>query len=49
MLLFNYLQVKSGAGATFDEAYIEAQVRALGEEVADLWKRIREAARQESG
>ena len=49
MLLFNYLQVKGGAGATFDEAYIEAQVRALGEEVADLWKRIREAAQQESG
>ena len=40
MLLFNYLQVKGGAGATFDEAYMVAQVRALGEEVADLWKRI---------
>ncbi len=49
MLLFNALQAKSQSSTTFDEAYIESQVGALGEEVVDLWQRIREAARQESG
>lgn len=47
MMVFYYLGIDPTLSAGFDEAHVDAQARALGEDVAELWKAIKDAARQE--
>ena len=48
MMVFHYLGVDPALSAGFDEAYINVQARALGEDVAALWETVTEAARREA-
>jgi len=48
MLVFYYLDLDPMLMADFDEAYITIQARSLGDDVVELWKAIRQAARQEA-
>ncbi len=48
MLVFHYLGIDPAQSAGFDEAYIQAQARALGEDVVELWETIVQAARREA-
>jgi hypothetical protein len=48
MLVFRYLQADPTLAATFDEAYLDAQARALGPDVVELWESIKLAARAEA-
>jgi hypothetical protein len=36
------------SSAAFDEAYVDAQAGAMGEQVVELWKTVKDAARQEA-
>ena len=48
MMVFHYLGVDPALSAGFDEAYVNAQARALGEDVVELWEAVKEAARREA-
>jgi hypothetical protein len=48
MMVFHYLTVDPALSAGFDEAYVAAQARALGEDVVELWETVAEAARREA-
>jgi hypothetical protein len=48
MMVFHYLAVDPALSAGFDEAYVTAQARALGEDVVELWETIAEASRREA-
>jgi len=48
MMVFHYLGVDPALSTGFDEAYINAQARALGEDVVELWETVTEAARREA-
>ena len=48
MLVFRYLQADPTLAVTFDEAYLDAQARALGPDVVELWESIKLAARAEA-
>jgi hypothetical protein len=47
MMLARYLRDALGQGASFDEGYVAAQAKRLGEDVFEFWATIDEAARQE--
>ncbi len=47
ILVFSYLHPETEPGGMIDEAYVEGQARALGNDVADLWTAIRDAAQRE--
>jgi hypothetical protein len=47
MMLAHYMRVLLNTGATFDEGYVTAQAKRLGEDVFEFWTAINEAARQE--
>jgi len=49
MMVFHYLGADLAQSATFDEAYVDAQARALGADVAALWEAIKDAAWREAG
>jgi len=49
MMVFHYLGTDPAQSATFDEAYVDAQARALGADVAVLWDAIKDADRREAG
>jgi len=44
MLVFRYLQADPDLAATFDETYLDAQARALGPDLVELWESIKLAA-----
>ncbi len=44
MLVFRYLGLDAVLSASFDEAYVDAQARALGADVVELWEVVRQAA-----
>ena len=48
MMVFHYLGVDPVSSAAFDEAYVDAQAGAMGEQVVELWKTVKDAARQEA-
>jgi hypothetical protein len=48
MLVFYYLDLDPTLMADFDEVYVTIQARSLGDDVAELWEAIRQAARQEA-
>jgi hypothetical protein len=48
MMVFHYLSVDPALSAGFDEAYVAARARALGEDVAELWETVADAARREA-
>jgi hypothetical protein len=48
MMVFHYLGVDPALSTGFDEAYVNAQARALGEDVVELWEAVKEAARREA-
>ena len=48
MMVFHYLGVDPALSTGFDEAYVNAQARALGEDVVELWEAVTEAARREA-
>jgi hypothetical protein len=48
MMILYYLDPDSAPGVDFDPAYVDAQARALGEDVVELWTSIKEAARREA-
>lgn len=50
MMVFHYLGLGPDPAleAEFDEAYVDAEARALGEEAVELWQATREAARREA-
>ena len=47
MMLAHYMRVLLGAGAPFDEGYVSAQAKRIGDDVFEFWSAINEAARQE--
>ncbi len=47
MMLAHYARVILGRGASFDEGYVTAHAKRLGEDVFDFWTSINEAARKE--
>jgi hypothetical protein len=48
MLVFRYLEADPTLADTCDEAYLDAQARALGPDVEELWQSIKQAARDEA-
>ena len=48
MMVFHYLGVDPALSAGFDEVYVNAQARTLGEDVVELWETVTEAARREA-
>jgi len=48
MMVFHYLGIDPVSSAAFDEAYVDAQAGAMGEQVVELWKVVKDAARQEA-
>lgn len=48
MLVFHYLEADPTLADTFDEAYLDAQARALGPDVEELWQSIKRAAQDEA-
>jgi len=48
MLVFRYLDADPTLADTFDEAYLDAQSRALGPDVEELWQSTKRAARDEA-
>jgi hypothetical protein len=48
MMVFHYLGVDPALSVGFDETYVDAQARALGDDVGKLWKTIKAAARREA-
>jgi hypothetical protein len=47
MMLAHYARAVLGYGASFDEGYVTAQARRLGENIVEFWTSINEAAREE--
>ena len=47
MLVFRYLEADPALADTFDEAYLDAQARGLGPDVEELWRSIKQAARDD--
>jgi hypothetical protein len=47
MMTFHYLGIDPALSAEFDEPYVDAQARMLGDEVIALWNTVKQAARQE--
>jgi hypothetical protein len=47
MLVFIHLSEDTSLTSEFDETYVDQQARALGSQVATLWQRLQEAARQQ--
>ncbi len=48
MVVFHYLGADLTLSVKLDEAYVNAQARMLGEDVAELWEVVKAAARQEA-
>jgi hypothetical protein len=48
MMVFLYLEADPALSVGFDQAYVDDQARALGEEVFELWQAARDAARREA-
>jgi len=48
MMVFHYLGANPEMSAAFDEAYVDAQATTLGEDVAELWEAVKDAARREA-
>ncbi len=48
MMVFHYLGADPALSEAFDEAYIDAQALVLGIEVAEFWRAVKDAARQEA-
>jgi hypothetical protein len=48
MMVFHYLTAGSRTVEDFDEAYVDARAKALGEDVDRLWQAAKKAARQEA-
>jgi hypothetical protein len=46
MMVFFYLDIDPVQSAAFDESYVENQAEALGPDVVELWKAVKEAARE---
>lgn len=47
MLVFKYLEADPVLANTFDETYLDAQAKALGPDVEELWQTIKQAAKDE--
>jgi hypothetical protein len=48
MMAFNYLKIDPLLSEGFDQGYVDAQVRSLGEDAIELWHSIKDAARREA-
>jgi hypothetical protein len=48
MLVFHYLGRGAAQTAVLNEAEVDTQAAALGQDVVTLWKAIKEAARREA-
>jgi len=48
MLVFYYLGAEPTSSAAFDEAYVDAQAKELGADVAEFWQAVKEAAQTEA-
>ena len=48
MIVFIYLGLDPMLSKEFDEAYLDAQVLQLGQDAVELWRKVKEAAREEA-
>jgi hypothetical protein len=48
MMVFHYLGLDAALSITLNEAFVDAQAMALGEDVVELWEAARSAARREA-
>jgi hypothetical protein len=48
MMVFHYPSADPTLSARLDEPYVDAQARALGGEVVELWKTVKDAALREA-
>ena len=48
MMVFHYLEVDPSQSTSFEESYVDAQAKELGQEVAEFWKTVKQAAREEA-
>ena len=46
MLVFHYLETDPTQSMSFEESYVDAQVKELGQEVVEFWKTVKQAARE---
>lgn len=49
MMVFQYLGLDSARSLPIDEGYVDAQAKALGADVVELWEAIKRAARRQAG
>jgi hypothetical protein len=48
MMVFHYLEIDLSPSATFEESYVDAQAKELGQEVDEFWKTVKQTAREEA-
>ena len=48
MMVFHYLEIDLSRSATFEESYVDAQAKELGQEVAEFWQTVKQAAREKA-
>ncbi len=48
MMVFHYLGTDPTLSVSFDQAYVDAQAKALGEDAVGIWEAIKAAAREEA-
>jgi hypothetical protein len=48
MLVFHYLGIDLSQSTSFEESYVDTQAKELGQEVAEFWKTIKQAAREKA-
>jgi hypothetical protein len=48
MMVFQHLEATRAQSPSFEESYVDTQARALGEDVVEFWRMIKEAARREA-
>jgi hypothetical protein len=48
MMVFHYLEVDPSQSTSFEESYVDAQAKELGQEVVEFWKTVKQAAREKA-
>jgi hypothetical protein len=48
MLVFHYLETDPTQSMSFEESYVDAQAKEMGQEVVEFWKTVKQAAREKA-
>jgi hypothetical protein len=48
MMVFHYLEVDLSRSATFEESYVNAQAKELGQEVDEFWEAVKKTAQEKA-